>query len=515
MKVSEPDSSLLTLTATEMAARLRHREVSARELVEAHISRIEQTQDDLNAVVVPLFDQARMEAKQADKRLKQDAKQDAKLGPLHGVPITIKEFFDVAGTPTTGGIVSAQHKTASRDAITVAKLRAAGTIILGKTNVPQFGIAIESENPVYGRSSHPLDLERSPGGSSGGEAAIIAAYGSPLGLGSDGGGSIRIPSHCTGICGLKPTSGRLSMQGHWYLPSFPADWATPGPMARSVADLELAMRCLLTPHPQDDPYVPPTSLANVSEVDVSTLRIGYFDDDQFARPSPAVRRAIHEAKAKLKALGATVVPFDPPPVEEAWNIELGLLYADGGKWIRKMLAQSPVSELLKKTLLTASLPTPLRRTLPSILRTLGQTTVARLLRLSRYKQHTAFRYQQFLVEQEKLRRRFLRRWQAEQLDALICPPFVTVAMQHNSPDIVLGIAYTFFFNLTGLPAGVVPMTSVGPDETTDRKASRDDFVKDCIRAETGSVGLPVGVQVVGRLWRDHVALAVMQALEQR
>lgn len=512
MKVAEVEADLLKLTATEMAAKIRHREVTSVELVEAHVARIEQTHAALNAVVVPMFDEARQQAQAADQRLAKNSNEE--LGGLFGVPITIKEFFDVRGTNTTAGIVSLDHVPAKEDAVTVACLRTAGAIVLGKTNVPQLGISIESENPVYGRTSNPLDLERSSGGSSGGESSIIASHGSPLGLGSDGGGSIRIPTHFSGLCGLKPTAHRLSMKGHWQLPSFPGGWSVPGPMARSVDDLELAMKCLNTPAAtSSDPYYSPqTSIGDMADVDVSKLKIGFYEDDAFVTPSPAIRRGLNESVKRLEAAGATLVPFQPAPMLDAWKLNLGLFYADGGKWMKRMLGKSPIDARVKKTMLTASLPTAVRRAIPSVMESMGQTTLGKLLRLSRNKQLSAFGYQQMYLEQQAFRKAFLYRWNEQQLDALVCPPFPSVAMKHMSPDILLGCGYTFIYNMLGVPAGVVPVSTVRAGEESDRKPTKDDLICDLIRAEEGSAGLPVGVQVVGRHWREDVVLALMKFL---
>ncbi len=511
MKITSPDSDLLKLSATEMAKRIRQRDVSSLELVEAHIARIEQTHEALNAVVVPLFDQARQQAKHADELLTKSSANPN--GALFGVPVTIKEFFDVKGTKTTGGIVSPNKKPASSDAAMVSQLRRAGAIVLGKTNVPQLGLAIESENPVYGRTSNPHDTDRSPGGSSGGEAAIIAAHGSPLGLASDGGGSIRIPSHFCGLCGLKPTAGRISLNGHWKLPSFPNGWNTIGPIARSVEDLSLAMQCFLAPNSDEtDPTIAPIGAPDASSIDISKLTIGYYEDDQFVTPSPAIRRAVRESTNHLKSLGAEVVPFDAPPTMKAWEINLGLFYADGGKWMKQMLGDSAKDARVKKTLMLASIPTIPRRAIPSVMESMGQTTTGKLLKLSRSKTLSAFDYQAVQEQQDAFRRKFYRRMHEEKIDAIICPVFPTVAMKHMSQDIVLGYGYTYVYNLLGLPAGVVPTTTVASGEETDRKTAKDNFIRDLIRAEEGSEGLPVGVQVVGRHWREDVVLALMQKL---
>ena len=508
MPIQEATSEICKSTATELAQRIRAKELSSVEVVEAHIARIEEVNDEINALVVPQFDEAREAAKKADAVL---ASGD-QVGPLHGVPISIKEFFDVRGLRTTAGIESGAY-VADQDAPVVARLREAGAIILGKTNVPQFGIAIESENPIYGRTNNPLDLERSSGGSSGGEAALIAAHGSPLGLGSDGGGSIRLPSHFSGLCGIKPTTNRLSMRGHWQFPAFPAGWSQPGPIARSVDDLELALQ-ILTPVQGEtaDPMVPPVPLRPSSEVDVSQLRIGFYDNDTLFRPSPAIRRAVQESVDSLQDAGATLVPFECPRPLDVWEIQAGQFAADGGRWMRERLGNSAVDSRIRKTMMLTKVPTFVRKVLPPVLSAMGETTIRDILSRSGSRQLSAYGFQTQLEKQKQFRARFFDRLNQEQVDAIICPPFPSVAMKHNSGDIVFGIAYTQTYNLLGMPAGVVPVTAVQPSEESDREKSKDSVVKQLLRADAGSAGLPVGVQVVARPWREDVALAIMRHL---
>ena len=229
-------TTITSLSAAEIARKIRAKELSAREVVDAQIRRIEEVNPLLNAVVIPLFEQARREADAADTaQLRGDP-----LGPLHGVPITIKEQFLVEGTATTFGLPSQKHHRAEEDGPLVKRLRDAGAIILGKTNVSQMLLFIESDNHLYGRTNNPWNLERTCGGSSGGEAAIIAAGGSPLGLGGDFGGSIREPAHFYGIQGLKPTSLRLTnfdTRSDLLPRGQEVILPQPGPMARTVADL--------------------------------------------------------------------------------------------------------------------------------------------------------------------------------------------------------------------------------------------------------------------------------------
>ncbi len=234
---------LITLGAAEIARRIRARQVSVSDVVDAHIQRIVEVNPRLNAVVVPNFEQARAEARAADERLARAG--DSDLPPLFGVPVTIKDCFPVEGLRCTAGSWFLRNSVAGQDAAAVRRLREAGAIILGKTNLPDMCWMIETENPVFGRTNNPRDPRRTVGGSSGGEGAIIAAGGSPLGLGSDVAGSVRVPAAATGIVSLKPSAGRTPTGGH--LPDLEPvvpGWNTAGPLARRVEDLALALSVL-------------------------------------------------------------------------------------------------------------------------------------------------------------------------------------------------------------------------------------------------------------------------------
>lgn len=282
------NGSITDMSATELAQMIKAGEVSAKEVVEAHIRRIEAVNPKLNAVVIPLFDEALAQARDADEQ----QAQRKPLGPLHGVPITIKEQFQVMGTQTTLGLKHLVGNRAKQEGPLVTRLRRAGAIILGKTNVAQTLIYHESDNPVYGQTKNPWKLDRTPGGSSGGEAAIIAAGGSPLGLGGDLGGSIRVPAHFCGICGLKPTTLRLTnddIQAGLFSGGQEAILAQPGPMARTVADLCLAMEVLAAPGEEStSEFIPPIPWPDPKKVSIKGLRIGMYTYDGFF---PASRSA--------------------------------------------------------------------------------------------------------------------------------------------------------------------------------------------------------------------------------
>src|SRR5215468_1151077 len=336
---SQEDTTLTSLSASELARRIAAGHLSSQEVVEAHIRRIEVVNPRLNAVVVPLFEQARAKASRAD-RLRE---QGTLLGPLHGVPITLKEQFMVLGTPSTVGLMSHKSEVMEQEGPLVNRLRQAGAIVLGKTNVSQLLLSLSGscENPVYGRTNNPWDLTRSPGGSSGGEAAIIAAGGSPLGLGGDNGGSIRIPAHFCGLYSLLPTARRLTNLDtvpYAEVAGQETTVAQPCPIARSAKDLSLAMKILAAPGLNAvDPSVPPVPWPDSAAVSISGLRIAMYTDNGVFAVAPAVRRAVQEAAQILRAAGAIVESWNPPDVAEAVRLYTGLIGADGFATSKRLL----------------------------------------------------------------------------------------------------------------------------------------------------------------------------------
>jgi fatty acid amide hydrolase len=498
------------LSASDLARAIAERRLTARDAVEAHIARIEAVNPGLNAVVVTRYDEARAEADAADRAQREDRLR----GPLHGVPITLKEQFTMAGMPATIGVASVAAD--ERDGPLVARLRAAGAIVLGKTNVPQLLLYNESDNPVYGRTNNPADPSRSCGGSSGGEAAIIAAHGSPLGLGSDIGGSLRTPSHACGIAALKPTSGRLTNEDarlSGYALGQTAILSQPGPMARRVADLTLAMRVLAAPG-QDafDPLVPPIPWREPGAVDVAGLRIAYYEDDGYFAAAPAVRRAVREAVAALEHHGASVERFAPPDVADAMQLFLRIISADGAADAQRRLGANPIDKRIKGLLQIAAIPNAARPLASGLLVALGQRRLAR--QVTGIRRSSVDQYWSLIAAQADYRRRFVAELDRGGFDAIVCPPHALPAVTHGSTYyLTMASSYAMLYNLLGMPAGVVPMTRVQPGEDRPRKTGRDLVDKTAAAVERGSAGLPIGVQVVARHWREDVALAVMAALE--
>lgn len=504
---------------TEMSASEIHRaavagSVSVSDVVEAHIERIKATNDQLNAVIYPLFAEAMAQARAADA-------SRSRKGRLFGVPMTIKDQYFLRGTPVSCGLAHRADAPVQKEGSLVSRLRAQGAVFLGKTNVPQLLISYECHHGLYGDAHNPWDSTRAPGGSSGGEAAIIAAGGSPLGLGGDMGGSIRVPAHCCGIFGFKPTTGRLPnddtpLEAGFvaHLLGFEAWLPQPGPLARTVDDLKLALDALL-----DEPYeatadTPPVPWSTEPIDPPDGIRIGVYRDDGFLCASPAMRRLVGEAGDALGALGLDVQTFEPPDPAGAIELALELLGADGATWLKEALAGDEPSDDIRAVQQGARLPNLLRGPVSGLLRLLGQHHASRLVLRSGPRDSEA--YWRMCGERTRYRSRFRRAMQEQGVDVLICPPYALPAPllgSNKAGACSLAASYSFLFNLLAMPAGVVAAGRVAAGEESDRPPSRDRTEEDARRIEQGSAGLPVGVQVAGRPWRDDQVLAVMKALE--
>lgn len=443
-------------SAAAMAAAIRKKEISASELARACLGRIEEVNPRLNAVVQFSAERVLAEAHGADQAL---ARGDVR-GPLHGVPFTLKDAIEAQGLICTGGTEGRSHYVPAQDAVVVKRLRAAGAILLGKTNCPELGWAWEADNLIYGRTNNPYDLNLSPGGSSGGESAIIAAGGSPLGLGSDAGGSVRFPAHCTGIASIKPTSGRVPRTGHFPGPGGMLDalWQI-GPLARRVEDLALVLSVISGVDMQDAAIVP-MPLGDPRAVDLRRLRVAFHTDNGIVTPSAEVAAVVKKAAAALAEAGIPIEEVRPQGIGQAYEIYLGLFTADGGAGIESLLKEvgtQHVHSLMQRVL-------ELQRQ--------GAKSVAELA---------------VLIGRWDAHRRQMLSFMSNYV--LLCPVCSFAGMTHGSTyERLPSFSYTMAFNLTGWPAAVV-------------------------RGGTTQKGLPIGVQIVARPWWEDVALAVAQRLQ--
>ena len=444
---------LTSLSATTLARFIRTKLVSSVAVVDAHLARLESVNPKLNAVVQLRADAARQQARAADEAVS----RGASVGPLYGVPITLKDSLDTADMVSTWGTMGRADFTPKRDATVVARLRAAGAIILGKTNTPEFTLAGITNNDVYGRTNNPYDVERSPAGSSGGAGAILAAGGSALDLGSDTGGSIRMPSHYCGIAGIKPTSGRVPRTGHAI--SFEVGaldaFTQIGPLARQVEDLSLTLSIIAGPDGHD-PAVVPAPLGDPQDVSVRNLRVAFYTDNGIKSPSPDTTSTVRTAVSVLADHGVSVTEDRPQGVSDAERLWRSLYLADGGAWIRRLI-HAAGTERLSSALEWMQEAQPI--SLTEFTQELSRWNIYRSEMLA-----------------------FM-----EQYDVVLCPVSATPATRHDDPD-GPDFTYTFAHNLTGWPGAVV-------------------------RCGTSTEGLPIGVQIVARPWREDVALAVAQYLE--
>jgi len=496
---------VLALDATALLQEMEQGKLTSAQITSVYIRRARTEGEKLNATTEECFEEALAAAKASDVRRKASGGGAVDGRPLEGLPVSLKDCFDQKGFDSTVGIVARQGRPLAEDGLFVKVLREAGAIPFVRSNVPPLLMGGgETENNVYGRTLNPWDLSRAPGSSSGGEGALIAARGSPLGFGTDIGGSVRIPCAYSGIFGLKPTNGRISTQG-LSLQEAPGQIAVlscPGPMARSTDDLILVCRVLLDArnplwHAADgDPYMPPTPFDEAQLAAKQPLRIGFFECNGAFAPCATARRAVQQAKARLEEQGHVLVPFTPPEVGEGAKLLGHLLRGDGGAWALDALDGKEQPHRLIAWLVASAQTSDGGQKPPAKLAT---ELLAEVVGLQAH------------------RGRFLAAWRAARLDALLSPGLPIPAPRHQQ-SAVDARSYTMIYNVLGYPAGIVPETLVRPDEEEGYEGL-DPAVQApqqaALAAETlkGAAGLPVAVQVAALPFRDETVLRVMKALE--
>ena len=455
-----PPPEYLFWSAARLARTIRCGELTSRTVTGACLEQIARVNPIINAAVLVVADSAMEEAGKCDR----EAAGGRFRGPLHGVPISIKDSIDTAGIVTTGGTAGRRGFVPERDAPVVRRLREAGAVLLAKTNTPELTMGGETVNTIYGRTCNPYDPSRSPGGSSGGSVALVAAGGSCLELGSDTGGSIREPAHFCGVAGIKPTSGRVPRTGHivpWGLGAF--DSLTQiGPIARYVGDLWPALSCIAGPD-DVDPGVVPAGLRDPGDVDVGSLRIAWHLGNGIVTPDADLCRGVHNAAAGLSDRGAVLLEDCPAVLPE-----LSRLLVE--------LRRSLLGEILHGLLEGYGTRTPgpgLKALLSGGTLSGGSSVDNRLLqRIDRARSRAL---------------RFMR-----DHDAILCAPSVSPARPHGA-NAAMDYEHwspVTLYNLLGWPCGVV-------------------------RSGTSAAGdLPVGVQVVAPPWREDIVLAVLEEIER-
>lgn len=508
----------MTASAVSIAEAVAAGEVRASEVLEEHVTRHRETAASLNALVQPRHAEARAEVGRLDSLLQ----EGAAVGRLAGVPVSVKECFAVAGLVTSLGIPSRRKAIDQTNAPIVARLREAGAIIVGKANVPQAMYLHETDNPVWGRTNHPLSMMRGPGGSSGGDAALVAAGVVPLAVGTDLAGSVRQPAHVCGIAGFLPRSAVVGDGGGFdTTPHLTTVRPRAGFLARNVDDLARAVEVLGTVPLPETPTRGDEALSGSRPLNgvACGLRVAWWDDAGPLEPSLAVRRAVHEAVSCLTRAGAEMIRLDGSLAAEAAWLHLAVLSADGGADIRRLFAGTrpipPVARLLR----LAGLPVWLRSLLAGLSQSMGNGIEAKALRA------TGPRHARALESLRDRHAEFAKRFTAAvaPYDALVCPVSALPALPHGTAArLLLAASPCLLANLLDLPAGTVPITRVRPDEEIGRVPSHDRVIRAAAAADRGSSGLPVGVQVVGvpdvasaadPLRPERIVLAVMRLIE--
>ena len=446
-----------------MVSMVRDGAVSPSELLDAHLREIEARNPAVNAFVTLLADEAQAEARQREASIA----HGEPLGLLHGVPVTVKDSFDVAGLPTRSGSRFRPTNPAARDATAVARLRAEGAIILGKTNTPELLASYESDNLITGRTNNPWDLDRTPGGSSGGEAAAIAAFFSPGGIGTDGGGSIRVPAHFCGIAGLKPTPGRIPPTGHFPSMGYPGGIVgVAGPLARNATDLRLLFSALAG-YDGQDPFSAPVPLRRPEITPATPCRIGVWEQFYSVPTDPEIRDAVRRAGALLHGPCFEVSEFAPEGLERAPNLWAFLFSQWPGLLTRAFVEgrESDAHWTLLESLAKSDPPSA-----EKVLQNLGA--------------------------RDRMRAALLR--QMEEVPVLLMPVCAIPAFRHRErrwqiADQEIGLFQAMMpavlANVLGLPAVTVPMALT-------------------------SSGLPVGIQLIGRPFEDELLLEIAIRLEE-
>ena len=443
----------LNRSVSSLAVAVRTGRVSSEELVGLHINRINQLNPDLNAVVQITGEAAFARAREADRALA----EGNITGPLHGIPMTIKDSFDTAGVISAGGTLGRKDFIPAGNATVVSRLQKAGAILMGKTNTSEFTLSYDTDNLVYGRTRNPFDRSRSPGGSSGGGAAVVAAGGSPFDIGSDYGGSLRFPAHCCGTATIKPTSGRVPRTGH-ILPfgGLLDSFQQIGPLARKVEDLTLLLGIISGPD-GIDPSIVPMPPVVPGAVDIKDLRISFHTDNGIIAAAHDIDQVVRKAAAILEADGFLVKETRPQGIEASHDLAMGLWSSDGGASIKRLL-----------------------KTAGTVKHTIPWLGLAKAL--------APGDLDALIMKWYGFRSTMLSFF--NEFDLILCPVNAFEAPETGSlgKDDLSAFSYTSAFNLTGWPAVV-------------------------IRGGTTSEGLPLGLQIVAPPWREDMALAMAEHLE--
>ncbi|XP_043346477.1 vitamin D3 hydroxylase-associated protein-like isoform X2 [Dermochelys coriacea] len=472
---------ILSLPLVELAEKLKEGSLSPESVLYTYIDQALEVTREVNCVTD--FMQG------CEEQLREVQRQKEK-GLLYGVPVSIKDHIGCKGHVSTGGLVQFLGRVEEEDSVIVQVLKRQGAIPFVKTNVPQSMINYDCSNLIFGQTVNPLNHKKSPGGSSGGEGALIAGGGSILGFGTDVAGSIRLPSSFCGLCGLKPTGFRLSIHGLASpIAGMKSVTGAVGPMARDVDSLALCMRALLCDDMfRLDPTVPPLPFDEEVYSSSAPLRIGYYDGDGYFQPSPSMRRAVQETRKLLQEAGHTLIPFTPPRIDYMVD-ELFTrgLFSDGAANLLDKFKGDIVDPNLKSQINCYRLPTLVKRILALILKPVAYRT------------------------------EFIAKWRELELNVMLCPALGPAFNKGYPGKLFAATSYTNLYNVLNFPAGVLPVTVVTEADEEELKNYRghysDPWDKRLREAVEGATGLPVAVQCVALPWQEELCLRFMKEVE--
>ncbi|NXP32561.1 FAAH1 hydrolase, partial [Leiothrix lutea] len=501
-------ASIVSLPLPELAKKLQDGSLPPDHVFYAYVGKALQLATETNCIT---------EFLQESENQVRKAKLVEKQGLLYGVPVSIKDSIDCQGHDSTLGFIKNLNKPAAEDSVVVQVLKRQGAIPFVKTNVPQSLISYDCKNLIFGQTRNPLLYTRTPGGSSGGEGALVGGGGSILGIGTDVGGSLRFPAAFCGICAIKPTGKRLSKRGIMAgVAGQKAVAAAVGPLAKDVESLALCLRALLSEDMFSlDSTVPPLPFNEEVYSSTKPLRIGYYETDFFTMPSPAMRRAVRQTKQLLEEAGHTLVPFELTNVDYViFNYCVRGMFADGGSsFVKKFkgemekggtgmffwLAKAP--QWLKTLLSWTSKPFVPR--LSSIIRSMKENTVDEVWSLHQ--------------EIEDFCHQFIAQWKKLNLDVMLCPMLGPALGIGYPAKLSVAVSYTMLYNALDFPAGVVPVTLVTDEDEEQLKGYKgyyqDWWDRTLAKAFRGGVGMPVAVQCVALPWQEELCLRFMKEVE--
>ncbi|XP_021260802.1 fatty-acid amide hydrolase 1-like [Numida meleagris] len=500
--------SILSLSLPELSKKIQDGSLPPEHVFYAYVGKALQIARETNCIT---------EYMQESEIQLQHTKPGEKKGLLYGVPVSIKDSINCQGHDSTLGFVKNIDKPVAEDSVLVQVLKRQGAIPFVKTNVPQSLISYDCNNLIFGQTCNPLLYTRTPGGSSGGEGALIGGGGSILGFGTDVGGSLRFPAAFCGICALKPTGNRLSKKGVISgISGQKSVTAAVGPMAKDVESLALCMRALLCEDMFSlDSTVPPLPFNEEVYSSTRPLRIGYYETDFFTMPSPAMRRAVRETKQLLEEAGHTLVPFELPDMDYlTFNFCFRGIFADGGvSFLKKFEGELEKGSfriffwLMKlpnwlKTLLSW-ITKPFVPRLSNVIRSMRANTVEELWSLHH--------------EIEESCHQFITQWKRLNLDVMLCPMLGPALRIGYPTKLSVAVSYTMLYNSLDFPVGVVPVTMATDEDEKELKNYqgyfRDWWDRTLATAFSSAEGMPVAVQCVALPWQEELCLRFMKEVE--